>query len=182
MQVVACNFLATKQQLNCPARTPCNNNNDNKNTQTMSRVRCHGILCVCVCVLQLKSDSYNIHVVPFLVVFVFLSFFRSKHLPNSNSLISLAAWMPSSLRFFSIIFDRATAARSSADDVHPIFNGIVCFLQFSEHEITFLFFQNHKLNYNNELVCVSGLVCGTLFTCSLLILNTVFYGEWKWFK
>lgn len=35
--------------------------------------------------------------------------------------MSLAAWIPSSLRFFSISFDLAMAARSSADDVHPIF-------------------------------------------------------------
>lgn len=35
--------------------------------------------------------------------------------------MSLAAWIPSSLRFFSICFDLAIAARSSADDVHPIF-------------------------------------------------------------
>lgn len=35
-------------------------------------------------------------------------------------MISLAAWMPSSLRFFSICLERASAARSSADIAHPI--------------------------------------------------------------
>lgn len=34
--------------------------------------------------------------------------------------MSLAAWMPSSLRFFSICLDRCMAARSSADVVQPI--------------------------------------------------------------
>lgn len=34
--------------------------------------------------------------------------------------MSLAAWMPSSFRFFSICLLRARAARSSAEDVHPI--------------------------------------------------------------
>lgn len=34
--------------------------------------------------------------------------------------MSLAAWMPSSLRFFSICLLRAIAARSSADEAHPM--------------------------------------------------------------
>ncbi|RZB40413.1 hypothetical protein BDFB_009589 [Asbolus verrucosus] len=34
--------------------------------------------------------------------------------------MSLAAWMPSSFRFFSICLLRARAARSSAEEVHPI--------------------------------------------------------------
>ena len=34
--------------------------------------------------------------------------------------MSLAAWMPSSLRFFSICFDLAREALSSADMAHPI--------------------------------------------------------------
>ena len=34
--------------------------------------------------------------------------------------MSLAAWMPSSFRFFSICLLRAMAARSSAEEVHPI--------------------------------------------------------------
>ncbi len=36
--------------------------------------------------------------------------------------MSLAACIPSSFRFFSINFDRARAARSSADIAHPIFS------------------------------------------------------------
>lgn len=40
--------------------------------------------------------------------------------------------MPSSLRFFSINFDRAIAARSSADDVHPILMNLF------EHELSYL--------------------------------------------
>lgn len=34
--------------------------------------------------------------------------------------MSLAAWMPSSFRFFSICLLRAMAARSSADEAHPM--------------------------------------------------------------
>lgn len=34
--------------------------------------------------------------------------------------MSFAAWMPSSFRFFSICLLRASAARSSADEVHPM--------------------------------------------------------------
>jgi hypothetical protein len=34
--------------------------------------------------------------------------------------MSLAAWMPSSFRFFSICLDRAREALSSADIAHPI--------------------------------------------------------------
>lgn len=45
---------------------------------------------------------------------------NSIKLPSSSSLISLAAWMPSSLRFRSIRRLRAAAARSSADCAHPI--------------------------------------------------------------
>lgn len=41
-------------------------------------------------------------------------------LPRSKSLISLAAWIPSSLRFFSICLLRARAARSSADEAQPM--------------------------------------------------------------
>lgn len=41
-------------------------------------------------------------------------------LPNSSNLISLAAWIPSSLRFRSIKRLRAAAARSSADCAQPI--------------------------------------------------------------
>ena len=48
---------------------------------------------------------------------------RWKCLPSSKSLISLAAWMPSSLRFFSMSLERATAALSSADMAQPIFSG-----------------------------------------------------------
>lgn len=40
--------------------------------------------------------------------------------PSRRSLMSLAACMPSSLRFFSICLLRARAARSSADIAHPI--------------------------------------------------------------
>lgn len=40
--------------------------------------------------------------------------------PNRSSLISLAAWMPSSFRFFSICLLRAKAALSSAEEVQPI--------------------------------------------------------------
>ncbi|KNC21800.1 hypothetical protein FF38_03214 [Lucilia cuprina] len=43
------------------------------------------------------------------------------NLPKSNNLISFAACMPSSLRFFSICLERCMAARSSADVVQPIF-------------------------------------------------------------
>ncbi|KAJ0174050.1 hypothetical protein K1T71_010196 [Dendrolimus kikuchii] len=39
---------------------------------------------------------------------------------RSSSLMSLAAWMPSSLRFFSICLLRAMAARSSADEAQPM--------------------------------------------------------------
>ena len=41
-------------------------------------------------------------------------------LPNKSSLISLAACIPSSFRFFSICFERARAARSSADMAQPM--------------------------------------------------------------
>lgn len=41
-------------------------------------------------------------------------------LPSSSSLMSLAAWMPSSLRFFSICLLLAMAARSSAEEAHPM--------------------------------------------------------------
>nr|CAH7729601.1 unnamed protein product [Callosobruchus chinensis] len=44
----------------------------------------------------------------------------SQHSPSSKSLISLAAWIPSSLRFFSICLLLARAALSSAEEVHPI--------------------------------------------------------------
>lgn len=40
--------------------------------------------------------------------------------PSKSNLMSLAAWMPSSFRFFSIILLRARAARSSADMAQPI--------------------------------------------------------------
>lgn len=45
---------------------------------------------------------------------------KVSHLPSNKSLISLAACIPSSLRFFSICFERARAARSSADIAQPI--------------------------------------------------------------
>lgn len=45
---------------------------------------------------------------------------ESHHSPNSRSLMSLAACMPSSLRFFSICLLLARAARSSALIAHPI--------------------------------------------------------------
>ena len=45
---------------------------------------------------------------------------RSEILPNSNSLMSLAAWIPSSLRFFSICLLRAREARSSALMAQPM--------------------------------------------------------------
>jgi hypothetical protein len=51
----------------------------------------------------------------------------NKILPRSKSLISLAAWMPSSLRFFSISLERATAALSSADMAQPIFGKLQSF-------------------------------------------------------
>lgn len=40
--------------------------------------------------------------------------------PSNNNLMSLAAWIPSSFRFFSICLLRASAARSSADMAQPI--------------------------------------------------------------
>ena len=40
--------------------------------------------------------------------------------PSSNNLMSLAAWMPSSFRFFSICLLRALEARSSADMAQPM--------------------------------------------------------------
>ena len=40
--------------------------------------------------------------------------------PSKSSLMSLAAWMPSSFRFFSICLERAREALSSADMAHPI--------------------------------------------------------------
>lgn len=49
----------------------------------------------------------------------------SMHLPSSKSLMSFAAWMPSSFRFFSICLERCMAARSSADVVQPIFVVVV---------------------------------------------------------
>ena len=42
-------------------------------------------------------------------------------------MISLAAWMPSSLRFFSMSLERATAALSSADMAQPIFGKLQSF-------------------------------------------------------
>lgn len=45
---------------------------------------------------------------------------QSSHLPNRSNLMSLAACMPSSFKFFSICLLRANAALSSADEVHPI--------------------------------------------------------------
>lgn len=44
----------------------------------------------------------------------------SSHLPSSSNLTSLAALIPSSLRFFSMALLRSRAARSSALNVHPI--------------------------------------------------------------
>lgn len=44
----------------------------------------------------------------------------SPYSPKRSNLMSLAAWMPSSLRFFSICLLLARAARSSAEEVHPI--------------------------------------------------------------
>lgn len=49
------------------------------------------------------------------------------HLPSSKSLMSFAAWMPSSFRFFSICLERCMAARSSADVVQPILLDFVAF-------------------------------------------------------
>ena len=40
--------------------------------------------------------------------------------PSRRSLMSLAAWIPSSFRFFSICLERAREALSSADIAHPI--------------------------------------------------------------
>ena len=45
----------------------------------------------------------------------------TKTLPSSNSLMSLAACIPSSFKFFSICLLRSKAARSSALIVQPIF-------------------------------------------------------------
>lgn len=45
---------------------------------------------------------------------------RISTLPNNNSLISLAAWRPSSFRFFSICLLLAKAALSSADIAQPM--------------------------------------------------------------
>lgn len=44
----------------------------------------------------------------------------SPYSPKRSSFMSLAAWMPSSFRFFSICLLLARAARSSAEEVHPI--------------------------------------------------------------
>ncbi len=41
-------------------------------------------------------------------------------IPKRSSLMSFAAWIPSSFRFFSICLDRAREALSSADIAHPI--------------------------------------------------------------
>lgn len=40
--------------------------------------------------------------------------------PKRSNLMSFAAWIPSSLRFFSICLLRALEARSSADMAHPM--------------------------------------------------------------
>ena len=44
----------------------------------------------------------------------------AKFLPSSSSLMSLAAWIPSSFRLFSICLDLARLALSSADMAHPM--------------------------------------------------------------
>ena len=45
---------------------------------------------------------------------------QHSHSPSSSSLMSLAAWIPSSLRFFSICLLRAREARSSALMAQPM--------------------------------------------------------------
>lgn len=83
-------------------------------------------------------------VYPFAFFYLFIGFmvnFFLFYLPNSNSLISLAAWIPSSFKFFSISFDRAIAARSSADDVHPIVCLDVCLLLLQSCCCYFFIFQ-----------------------------------------
>lgn len=50
--------------------------------------------------------------------------FKNWKIPRSKSLISFAAWIPSSFRFFSMSLDRATAALSSADMAQPIFGSL----------------------------------------------------------
>ena len=66
--------------------------------------------------------SFLIFVLLSFCPFVLLPFcpFSSGHLPSSSSLMSLAAWMPSSLRFFSICLLRALDARSSALMAQPM--------------------------------------------------------------
>lgn len=53
--------------------------------------------------------------------------------------MSLAAWMPSSLRFFSICLLRAIAARSSAEEVHPMVRAA------SMQNVTAAFWDSHSL-------------------------------------
>lgn len=48
-------------------------------------------------------------------------------IPSRSSLISLAAWIPSSFKFFSMSLERATAALSSADMAQPIFGKLQSF-------------------------------------------------------
>lgn len=51
---------------------------------------------------------------------------RPLHVPSSSSLMSLAAWIPSSLSAFSITLLRSRACRSSALIEHPIVQITVC--------------------------------------------------------
>ena len=57
-----------------------------------------------------------------------LIFKNKKFLPKSSNLMSFAAWIPSSFKFFSICLLRALEALSSADIAHPM-------MKFGVHEV-----------------------------------------------
>ena len=57
-----------------------------------------------------------------------LIFRKKKFLPKSSNLMSFAAWIPSSFKFFSICLLRALEALSSADIAHPM-------MKFGVHEV-----------------------------------------------
>ena len=57
-----------------------------------------------------------------------LIFKDKKFLPKSSNLMSFAAWIPSSFKFFSICLLRALEALSSADIAHPM-------MKFGVHEV-----------------------------------------------
>ena len=70
----------------------------------------------------IKKTNWNIKYSAKNITNYYKSIYNNKndHLPRRRSLISLAAWIPSSFKFFSICLLRARDARSSALMAHPM--------------------------------------------------------------